>query len=79
MQLQLPLLPDAPRPRAEPRALLKPQEMVRIFMEAVRCGWASGLFLTTGDSWAAEEGDGRSAQKCSRRFASGTIIAATST
>jgi predicted DNA-binding helix-hairpin-helix protein len=36
------------RDRDLPRALLKPQEMVRIFMEAVRRGWASGLFLTTG-------------------------------
>lgn len=36
------------RDRNLPRALLKPQEMVRIFMEAVRRGWASGLFLTTG-------------------------------
>jgi predicted DNA-binding helix-hairpin-helix protein len=36
------------RDRELPRALLKPQEMVRIFMEAVRRGWASGLFLTTG-------------------------------
>lgn len=36
------------RDRDLPRALLKPDEMVRIFMEAVRRGWASGLFLTTG-------------------------------
>jgi len=36
------------RDRELPRALLKPQEMVRIFLEAVRRGWASGLFLTTG-------------------------------
>jgi predicted DNA-binding helix-hairpin-helix protein len=36
------------RDRDLPRALLKPQEMVRIFLEAVRRGWASGLFLTTG-------------------------------
>jgi predicted DNA-binding helix-hairpin-helix protein len=36
------------RDRDLPRALLKPEEMVRIFMEAVRRGWASGLFLTTG-------------------------------
>jgi predicted DNA-binding helix-hairpin-helix protein len=36
------------RDRDLPRALLKPQEMVRIFIEAVRRGWASGLFLTTG-------------------------------
>jgi predicted DNA-binding helix-hairpin-helix protein len=36
------------RDRELPRALLKPQEMVKIFLEAVRRGWASGLFLTTG-------------------------------
>ena len=36
------------RDRNLPRALLKPQEIVRIFMDAVRRGWASGLFLTTG-------------------------------
>jgi predicted DNA-binding helix-hairpin-helix protein len=36
------------RDRDLPRALLKPREMVRVFMEAVRRGWASGLFLTTG-------------------------------
>src|SRR5580658_2354125 len=36
------------RDRNLPRALLKPQEMVRIFLEAVGRGWASGLFLTTG-------------------------------
>lgn len=36
------------RDRNLPRALLKPQEIVRIFMDAVHRGWASGLFLTTG-------------------------------
>ena len=36
------------RDRNLPRALLKPQEVVRIFMDAVHRGWASGLFLTTG-------------------------------
>jgi predicted DNA-binding helix-hairpin-helix protein len=36
------------RDRELPRTLLKPREIVRIFMEAVRRGWASGLFLTTG-------------------------------
>ncbi len=36
------------RDRDLPRTLLKPDEIVRIFMESVRRGWASGLFLTTG-------------------------------
>lgn len=36
------------RDRNLPRTLLKPAEMVRIFLEAVHRGWASGLFLTTG-------------------------------
>jgi len=31
-----------------PRTLLKPEELVRIFLEAHRRGWAEGLFLTTG-------------------------------
>ena len=36
------------RDRNLPRTLLKPDEIVRIFMHAVHQGWASGLFLTTG-------------------------------
>lgn len=36
------------RDRELPRTLLKPEEMVRIFLDAVRRGWASGLFITTG-------------------------------
>lgn len=36
------------RDRELPRTLLKPQEMVRIFLDAVARGWASGLFITTG-------------------------------
>lgn len=36
------------RDRELPRTLLRPQEMVRIFLEAVARGWASGLFITTG-------------------------------
>jgi predicted DNA-binding helix-hairpin-helix protein len=36
------------RDRDLPRTLLKPQEMVRIFLDAVARGWASGLFITTG-------------------------------
>ncbi|HRP09146.1 MAG TPA: hypothetical protein PLL69_11740 [Gemmatimonadales bacterium] len=36
------------RDRELPRTLLKPEEVVRIFMETVRRGWASGLFITTG-------------------------------
>lgn len=31
-----------------PRTLLKPQEMVRIFLDAVNRGWANSLFITTG-------------------------------
>ena len=36
------------RDRDMPRTLLKPAELVRIFMEAHRRGWCSGLFITTG-------------------------------
>ena len=36
------------RDRELPRTLLKPEEMVRIFLDAERRGWASGLFITTG-------------------------------
>lgn len=36
------------RDRNLPRTLLKPREIVKIFLESVRRGWASGLFLTTG-------------------------------
>ncbi len=36
------------RDRDMPRALLKPHELVRIFLEARRRGWCEGLFITTG-------------------------------
>ena len=36
------------RDRSMPRTLLKPEELVRIFLEAHHRGWCSGLFLTTG-------------------------------
>jgi predicted DNA-binding helix-hairpin-helix protein len=36
------------RDRAMPRTLLKPEELVRIFLEARRRGWCQGLFITTG-------------------------------
>ena len=36
------------RDRDLPRTLLKPHEMVRIFLEALTRGWCSGLFITTG-------------------------------
>ena len=36
------------RDRDMPRALLKPQELVKIFLEAKRRGWCEGLFITTG-------------------------------
>ena len=35
------------RDRNMPRALLKPHELVRIFLEAHRRGWCEGLFITT--------------------------------
>src|SRR6478735_7169259 len=35
------------RDRNMPRALLKPHELVRIFLEARRRGWCEGLFITT--------------------------------
>jgi predicted DNA-binding helix-hairpin-helix protein len=31
-----------------PRTLLRPEELVRIFLEAHRRGWCQGLFITTG-------------------------------
>ena len=31
-----------------PRTLLKPEELVRIFLGALRRGWVDGLFVTTG-------------------------------
>jgi predicted DNA-binding helix-hairpin-helix protein len=36
------------RDRDMPRTLLKPEELVRIFLGAVRRGWVDGLFVTTG-------------------------------
>jgi predicted DNA-binding helix-hairpin-helix protein len=36
------------RDRDLPRALLKPEELVRIFLDARRRGWCNGLFITTG-------------------------------
>ena len=36
------------RDRDMPRTLLKPEELVRIFMGALARGWCDGLFLTTG-------------------------------
>ncbi|HEY4132855.1 MAG TPA: radical SAM protein, partial [Gemmatimonadaceae bacterium] len=36
------------RDRNMPRALLKPHELVKIFLEACRRGWCEGLFITTG-------------------------------
>src|SRR5690606_7639546 len=36
------------RDRELPRTLLKPEELVRIFMGALQRGWCDGLFLTTG-------------------------------
>lgn len=36
------------RDRELPRTLLKPEEVVRIFLDARARGWADGLFLTTG-------------------------------
>ena len=36
------------RDRPMPRTLLKPEELVLIFLEARRRGWCQGLFITTG-------------------------------
>jgi predicted DNA-binding helix-hairpin-helix protein len=36
------------RDRNLPRTLLKPEELVRIFLGAVSRGWCNGLFITTG-------------------------------
>src|SRR6476620_12744422 len=36
------------RDRNMPRTLLKPEELVRIFLGALRRGWVDGLFVTTG-------------------------------
>jgi predicted DNA-binding helix-hairpin-helix protein len=36
------------RDRDMPRTLLKPAEMARVFLDALRRGWCSGLFITTG-------------------------------
>ena len=36
------------RDRELPRTLLKPEELVRIFLGALRRGWVDGLFVTTG-------------------------------
>jgi predicted DNA-binding helix-hairpin-helix protein len=36
------------RDREMPRTLLKPEELVRIFLSAHRRGWVEGLFITTG-------------------------------
>src|SRR5579862_7438131 len=36
------------RDRAMPRTLLKPAELVRMFLSARQRGWCDGLFITTG-------------------------------
>lgn len=36
------------RDRELPRTLLKPEELVRVFLEARMRGWCEGLFITTG-------------------------------
>ncbi|HEX5576521.1 MAG TPA: radical SAM protein, partial [Gemmatimonadales bacterium] len=36
------------RDRPMPRTLLKPEELVRIFLAAHQRGWCEGLFITTG-------------------------------
>src|SRR5262249_37201388 len=36
------------RDRPLPRTLLKPDELVRIFLGALKRGWCQGLFITTG-------------------------------
>src|SRR3954462_7698213 len=36
------------RDRNMPRALLKPEELVRVFLAARARGWCEGLFITTG-------------------------------
>ncbi len=36
------------RDRNLPRTLLKPEELVRVFIGALERGWCSGLFITTG-------------------------------
>jgi hypothetical protein len=36
------------RDREMPRTLLKPEELVRIFLAARAKGWCEGLFITTG-------------------------------
>src|SRR5918996_6001618 len=36
------------RDREMPRTLLKPEELVRIFLAARQRGWCEGLFITTG-------------------------------
>jgi len=36
------------RDRELPRTLLKPEELVRIFLGALERGWCQGLFITTG-------------------------------
>ncbi len=36
------------RDRNLPRTLLRPEELVRVFLEAHRRGWCRGLFVTTG-------------------------------
>ena len=48
------------RDRDMPRTLLKPEELVRIFLGARRRGWCEGLFVTTGIPGPAGPGDGRS-------------------
>ena len=42
------------RDREMPRTLLKPEELVRIFLAARRRGWCEGLFITTGMMAAAQ-------------------------
>ena len=48
------------RDRSMPRTLLKPEELVRIFLGAHRRGWCQGLFVTTGIPARPVKVDGRS-------------------
>ena len=48
------------RDRKLPRTLLKPEELVRIFLGAHRRGWCDGLFVTTGIPGHPVHGHGRS-------------------
>ena len=67
------------RDRDMPRTLLKPEELVRIFLGALRRGWCEGLFVTTGIPGSPVQGDGRADRRARAAARAARLRADTST